>query len=155
MAWVDSDGYVRVADVDGSVLEWRSPSRVPAGTRALSWSVDGRRLIAAGRRDAALYAPGAAAVRRIHVRGRLVAAAFPPGSGPPALLERRNNRSSLRLLGRAEPLIETSGRYNGLVWSPDGRWLLTRWGERWLLVRRDGRSVTTTGGNAVPLAWTP
>ena len=75
------------------------------------------------------------------------AAAFPPaGNGAPALLEHRDGQSAIRLLGRRKPLIETSGRYRGLVWSPDGRWLFTRWGSQWLLVRKDGRRVTTLEG---------
>jgi hypothetical protein len=149
VAWVDTHNQIRVADVDSAVLAWRAPA--PRGVHAISWSADGRRLLAAGSRSATLYEP---ARRSRRIAGRIAAAAFPPVAGPPALLERRHGRSSLRLLGSREPLIETSGRYDGLVWSPDGRWLLTRWGDRWLLVRRDGRSVTTLAGRAVPLGWT-
>jgi hypothetical protein len=150
VAWVERDGHVRVADVDAARLLWRSPRPAPADARALSWSSDGRRLLA-GRMTFDLTADTSRAIR---VRGRLAAAAFPPAAGRPALLERRGGRSSLRLLGSAEPLIETKGRYEGLVWSPDGRWLLTRWDDQWLYVRADGRRVVTAPSRGRPLAWT-
>jgi WD40-like Beta Propeller Repeat len=148
VAWVDTHNQVRVADVDTAVLAWRAPA--PHGVHSLTWSADGHRLLAAGSRSATLYTPGGPTR---HIAGRFATAAFPPVAGPPALIERHGGRSSIRLLGSREPLIETSGRYDGLVWSPDGRWLLTRWGDRWLLVRRDGRSVTTVPGRATPVAW--
>jgi len=52
-------------------------------------------------------------------------------------------------------MIATRGRYDGLTWAPDGRWLLTRWDGQWLLVRRDGRSVVTTPDQGEPQGWTP
>jgi hypothetical protein len=99
-----------------------------------------------------VYEPGGRE-RTTAGRARIAAAAFPPTPGAPAILEQRRGTSALRLLGRREPLIETSGRYRGLVWSPDGRWILTRWGGRWLAVRRDGRRVTTHEAHGRPLAW--
>jgi hypothetical protein len=155
VAWVDDDGHVRLADVDRAVLEWRSTTPVPRGTHTLSWSADGARVLAAGRRSVTVYEPATGATRTTRTRTRVTAAAFPPtGTGPPALLQHRDGQSAIRLLGRSKPLIETSGRYRGLVWSPDGRWLLTRWGSQWLLVRKDGRRVTTLeGGHGRPLGW--
>lgn len=156
LAWIDGDGHVRVADVDDAVLRWRSPTPVPARSSALSWSADGERILVAGRRGLALYDLGSRRVRSAPARGRVVAAGFPPrGSGRPALVERRGGRSTVRLLGRAEPMIATRGRYDGLTWAPDGRWLLTRWDGQWLLVRRDGRSVVTTPDQGEPQGWTP
>jgi hypothetical protein len=154
VAWVDSDGHVRLADVDRAVLEWRSPTRVPPGTHTLSWSADGSRVLAAGRRTVTIYTPATGAARPTRTAARVSAAAFPPaGNAAPALLQHRDGRSAIRLLGQGKPLIETSGRYRGLVWSPDSRWLLTRWGAQWLLVRRDGRRVTTLEGHGHPLGW--
>ncbi len=43
--------------------------------------------------------------------------------------------------------------YNFGSWSPDGRWLVTAWGARWLYVRADGRRVRTGQGRGVPLDW--
>jgi dipeptidyl aminopeptidase/acylaminoacyl peptidase len=150
VAWVERDGHIRLADVDRAQLQWRSPATVPAGTRALSWSADGRRILAAGHRRAVIF--GLAGTRRT-IRGRFAAAGFPPVAGPPALLERRHGSSSIRLLGTREPLISTAGRYHGLQWSPDGRWLITRWDDQWLYVRRDGRRVLTAPGHGTPLGW--
>jgi hypothetical protein len=152
VAWIDDDGHVRVADVDRAVLQWRSPRPVPAGIHTISWSSDGRRLLAAGPHRVTVYEPRGRE-RTTTARARITAAAFPPTAGAPAILEHRHGTSALRLLGRREPLIETSGRYRGLVWSPDGRWILTRWGDRWLAVRRDGRRVTTHEAQGNPLAW--
>ena len=151
VAWVERDGHVRLADVDRAELEWRSPATVPAGTRALSWSSDGRRLLAAGRIRARIFDLTTGRTRT--VRGRFAAAAFPPVAGPPALLERREGGSAIRLLGQREPLIATAGRYRGLQWSPDGRWLLTRWGDQWLYVGRGGRRVLTAPARGTPLGW--
>ena len=153
VAWAERDGHVRVADVDRAVLDWRSPRVVPAGTRALSWSADGTRLLAAGRRRIAIFDLRADTARIAAARGRVVAAAFPPGDGAPALLARHDGRSSLQLLGARAPLIATSGRYEGLVWSPGGRWLVTKWGDQWLYVRRDGRKALTAPARGVPLGW--
>ena len=156
VAWVDADGHVRVADVDRAVLVWRSPAPAPRGAHSLSWSADGRRLLVAGRRRAAVHDIGSGHVRTTTVRGRMVAAAFPPaGDGRPALVLRRRGRSTVRLLGSALPLIHTGGRYAGLTWSPDGRWLLTEWEGRWLLIRRDGRETRIAPGRGRALAWTP
>jgi WD40-like Beta Propeller Repeat len=154
VSWVDSDGHVRLADVDRAMLEWRSPTPVPRGTHTLSWSADGERVLAAGVRSVTVYEPASQATRTTRTAARVTAAAYPPtGDGAPALLQHRDGQSAIRLLGRAKPLIETSGRYRGLVWSPDGRWLLTRWGTQWLLVRKDGRRVTTLEGHGRPLGW--
>jgi hypothetical protein len=154
VAWVDSAGHARLADVDRAILEWRSATPVPPGTHTLAWSADGGRLLAAGPRQVTVYEPVSGATTTARARDRVRTAAFPPsGDGAPALLEHGDGRSAIRLLGEAKPLIETSGRYQGLVWSPDGRWLLTRWGSQWLLVRRDGRRVTTLPGHGSPLGW--
>jgi hypothetical protein len=154
VAWVDRDRRVRVADVDRAVLEWRSPSRVPSGTRTLSWSADGNRLLAAARRRLVVFELRSNRAAPTTVRGRLAAAAFPPaGSGAPALVQRRAGRSSVRLLGRRAPLIATRGRYRGLTWSPDGRWLLTSWEDQWLLVRADGHRITSVPNRGRPVAW--
>jgi hypothetical protein len=154
VAWVDSARRVRVADVDRAVLEWRSPAAAPRGTHSLSWSADGERVLAAGARMVTVFAVDGP-TRSFPSRARIAAAAFPPsGSGPPAVLTRRGGRSAIRLAGSSVALIATRGRYEGLVWSPDGRWLVTRWGTRWLLVRRDGRRVVTTEAHGTPVAWT-
>jgi hypothetical protein len=150
VAWVDADDHVRVADVDLARLQWRSP--VPVGrARALSWSADGNRLLVAGRHRVQVFALASGGVRSHRAHGPVAAAAFPPrGGGPPAILE----RSRLRLLGRREPLIETRGRYHGLVWSPDGRWILTRRASQWIVVRADGRRIVTAASRGRPLGWT-
>jgi len=156
VAWVDADGHVRVADVDRAVLAWRSPAPAPDGAHSLSWSPDGRRLLVAGRRRLAVHEVPSGRGRVSAVRGRMVAAAFPPaGRGRAAIVVRGGGRSTLRLLGSAQPLIQTSGEYAGLTWSPDGRWLLTEWDGRWLLVRRDGRETRIEPGRGRVLAWTP
>jgi hypothetical protein len=154
VAWIDDDRHARVADVDRAVLDWRSPRPVPAGVHSLSWSSDGRRLLAAGPRRATIYEPAVGFEHSTTPRARITAAVFPPArAGAPAVIERRGRTSALRLLGDPEPLLETSGRYRGLVWSPDGRWILTGWGDRWLAVRRDGLRVTTHAGHGRPLGW--
>ena len=154
VAWVDSARRIRVADVDRAVLDWRSPSAVPRGTRSLSWSADGRRVLAAGPHATTVFTVAGGA-RTFPSRARIAAAAYPPsGAGPPAVLTRRRGRSAIRRLGSSVALIATRGRYDGLVWSPDGRWLVTRWGSRWLLVRADGRRMVTRAAHGTPLAWT-
>ncbi len=89
IAWIDDDRHARVADVDRAVLEWRSPRPVPRGVHSLSWSSDGRRLLAAGPHEVTTYAPRAARTRTVTARARIAAAAFPPDAGPPAVLEHR------------------------------------------------------------------
>jgi len=151
VAWADGDGHVRVADVDVAQLRWRSRAPAPAGIHALSWSSDGRRLLAAGRRELHVYDLGARGERAHRLAGgsRLAAAAYPPrGDGPPALLVRRGARTVLRTLGGPR-LWSFPGALRSLVWSPDGRRVLA-----------GGWVVSVPSGRARPappraLAWTP
>jgi hypothetical protein len=151
VAWADGDGHVRVADVDVARLRWRSRAPAPAGVHALSWSADGRELLAAGRRSLHLYdlAAGTERARRLPRGSRLLAAAYPPrGDGPPALLVRRGEVTVLRLLGGPR-LWTLRGGPRSLVWSPDGRRVLA-----------GGWIVSVRGGRARPappraLAWAP
>jgi hypothetical protein len=157
VAWLDGENRVRLADVDASVYEWRAPVAAPAGTHTLAWSADGRRLLVAGRRELVLHDLRASSWRRVPLpRGRrLMAAAYPPrGGNRPALLTRdRGGNSVVGLLGAAAPLLESTERYSGLQWTPDGRWVMTRAGTRWELARVGGGRTALVEERGVPLDW--
>jgi Tol biopolymer transport system component len=146
LAATDWAGRVFALDADSGKLIWRS-SAAPIPTQ-LSWSADGRRVIA--------LAP--ASVRLFDARGRSVAtlsmplgtraetAAFAPGGHEFALVRhvRAARRSEVelvraRVVGRwlERRLFAGVGRFAGLTWSPDGRWLLVGWrdADQWLFIR--------------------
>jgi WD40 repeat protein len=153
LAVSDWAGRVLVLDADSGRLLWRSTeATIPT---ELSWSADGRRLLALAPRSARLFDAGGRSVGSISmpVGTRAEAAAFVPAGHEFALLrhERAADRSQVDLVradsGRSlkQRLFAGAGRFTGLTWSPDGRWLLVEWRDanQWLFIRSgaDRRAV--------------
>lgn len=65
-------------------------------------------------------------------------AAFSPRGDALAIVTRRRRQSSLTVRGRV--LFTGTGSIGAPVWSPDGDWVLVRWGpaKRWVAVRAFG-----------------
>ena len=65
--------------------------------------------------------------------------AVPPTGTALALLLRRGERSEVAILdrGRFHRVFSGAGRFTGLEWSPDGRWLLVAWkdADQWVFIR--------------------
>jgi len=144
LAWARADGTVIVQDAYTGLILWRHQG---GPVRHLSWSADGRRLLIAGAKHAAIYAPGAGAVtsrrraRRVRVaRGEtLAAAAFAPSGSRLALAVSSGGVTRITLRGAKAALAERSEPIRSLTWSPDGRWLVAGWksGAAYLISARD------------------
>jgi WD40 repeat protein len=137
LAYAEAGGRIRVADVDTGDELWSAPST--GSIAQLVWSADGSRLLV-------VSANGTA---RLHDdRGREVGgyeqvtrAAFSPlgDTLAYATYDPATDRSTVRLIedGRSRTLFPGTGRFEDVVWSPDGRWLLVTWPEvdQWLFLR--------------------
>jgi hypothetical protein len=156
LAYADTDGAVVFADVDTGRRLWRSaPGALP---QQLSWSPDGRRLLALSHSQGDL---------RIFDRlGRLlVRLRFRPGPASVAFSSRRDHlfafarraqgRSSEVVLLRAERvpgtprrLFSGTGIFTELAWAPNGNWILLTWpsADQWLFVRPSDRRLTAVSG---------
>jgi hypothetical protein len=144
LAFTDPEGRVTVTDTDSGRTLWRSPvGPIPI---QLSWTPDGRRLVA-------LYPT---ALRVFESDGTLLARAeMPAGSDAQAMAispagsvvaviralgAGRSEVVSLALNDPGEAGARTfagDGRFTDLAWSPDGRWLLVAWrdADQWLFIR--------------------
>ena len=143
LAFVSARGELELNAVDENRVLARR--RLEALPRALIWSQDGQRL--------AVLLPHAVAVldrdgRRLETRalaGTTVTAAFAPGSHELAIVL-DSSRSRVETVDVDRPgvppqeLFGGAGRFGGLAWAPDGRWLLVAWStaDQWVFVRAHG-----------------
>jgi dipeptidyl aminopeptidase/acylaminoacyl peptidase len=154
LAYADSAGRVKVLDTRSGRLIWTSPSGpLP---RALLWTPDGRRLIAVGRRSVRLYSARGTLARTVPLPAgtRASAAAIAPAGGILAVAvdQRASGRlphSRVELLDLDRPtspprtVVSDPGRFTGVAFSPNGRWLLVAWrdADQWLFVPLSGGKV--------------
>lgn len=113
--------------------------RAPAGTTGLSWSGDGRRLVAVGPSELRVLSRGGALLqRRTPPAGTtFVAAALSPRSHHLAVVRRGGDGDELSVGGRVRVTVPHLG---APVWSSDGRWLAAeRGGDGWVFVPADPR----------------
>ena len=151
LAYVDAHDRVNVAAVDTRRRLWRSaPLRDPV---ALTWSPDGRRLLATTRRRVVLFGRSGRplAARAMPAGSAVQNAQWAPRGADVALVRRfaAADRSEVLLLGgtrelRERVLFTGPGRFGALAWAPDGARLLIGWPEadQWLFLR----PVRTRGG---------
>lgn len=147
LSYVAASGAVRTVDVDSGRTLWRSSllDRVPA---ALQWTASGDRLLALDEHALDLRAGGSGSlVKALTLPSyvRITDAQLSPDGRTIALAryDERTLRSEVVLLsvhGRrwhARQAFAGAGRFAGVRWSPDGRWLLLSWREadQWLFLR--------------------
>ena len=114
LAFVTKTGHVRLLG------GWRS-SHGYAEPRALVWSPDGSELLLVTARQLVLFAPSSGRARTLHLRGVSTAAFSSQGE-----LAVVRGHAVLVLDGeQSRPVFTARVGLRGLVWSPDGRWLLT------------------------------
>jgi WD40 repeat protein len=146
-AWKPGPAHVlAVAHVDKRIRLWAADTRALVGVSRrlrnfpleLAWSSDGSRLFALTRWE--LYVlDGKArvlAVRRFP--DRAFASALAVRGDAVALILHRHGRSEVDVVNRRfVRIFSGAGRFTGLEWSPDGRWLLVAWREasQWLFIR--------------------
>ncbi|HWN21902.1 MAG TPA: hypothetical protein VNP93_07995 [Gaiellaceae bacterium] len=143
LAWVGRRRVV-VADVDtGRIL---ARFRAPGQTERLEWSRDGQRLLVQARRSLRIHAADGSL--RLDLLGREAApiahAAFGPGGSSLAFVQTAGGQSHLWVIPRLAPdasaarrVFGGAGTFDGLAWSPNGRWLLVAWhdADQWVFVR--------------------
>lgn len=148
LAYVNTRGRVYAFDAKrGSDFWAKRPvisGRFP-DARKLVWSSDGRRLVLVRPSMVVVFGTESASPLAIRQMRGVVDAAFEPGSHRLAIA-RRNDVVLLdvdRLPGKPRRLFGGTGPFEGVAWSPDGRWLLVGWpaADQWVFVRRDGGSI--------------
>jgi WD40 repeat protein len=147
LAWARQDGTVIVENAYTGLILWH---RRTGPVRTLAWSADGKRLLIAGRRRAAIYRPGSTTKPHTIALApgeSLAAAVFAPQGNRLALAIASPDRTRVQLLHRDAALVEAPGRLNQLTWSPDGDWLIAPYRDEWLLVSaRGGPQVRSLDG---------
>jgi WD40 repeat protein len=144
LAFADWQGRVRVIRSDTRRALWRSsPGDIPL---QLSWSADGRRLVALGGYGLREFDDRGVLVQDLRLPSglRVEAGAFAPSGRGFALVRysSRSGRSQVVLLKRGNNrpgrrVFSGVGRISSLAWSPNGRWLLLAWrdADQWLFIR--------------------
>jgi Tol biopolymer transport system component len=139
-------GGVRTIDVDQRRVLWSSRERGPR-VRALSWSGDGRRLLAMAAHDTRVLDVAGRVRQRVAAPAgsTFVSAAFAPRGPRIAFVRRHRGVSQLMLAAgaagdRPRLLFAGAGDLDAVTWSPDGRWLLVAWptSDQFLFVRTSG-----------------
>jgi hypothetical protein len=144
LSYVTRGGRVRTLQTDtGRVL---FEARVPPGTISLAWSANGERLLIVGRRwiEALDRRGGRAWAVEAPAGTDIGAAAIAPGGDRAAtvLVSASGGHSRLAMLGPGgdgRVLFAGLGRFDGVTYSPDGRWLLLAWrsADEWLFLNPD------------------
>ncbi len=151
LAFVTAAGRLVIVDVDsGRVLGRR---QLPERPNALLWSSDGRRLAVVAPHELTAFGASGTRLSSIHVGRKLGAAAFVPASHELTVVLGgiRSDTVTFDLdkpRSRPAELFSGSGRFSGLAWSPDGRWLLLAWptADQWVFVPAgDGRIDAVAG----------
>jgi hypothetical protein len=143
LAYVDPRGRIAVAQADSGESVWRAePETRP---HELLWTADGRTLVAIAPTSIGVYRRDGGRLRTIALPdgARAGDGAIEPGTDTLALARYRpaSGRGELvtySLDGASERrLFAGSGAFDGVVWSPDGRWLVAGWpaADQWLLIR--------------------
>ncbi len=137
LAVVDSSRRITLIDADNGELLWRL--RAPRDTLSLSWSADGRRLLAVGVHSRRLYGPSGQllSTRDAAAGTRFTAGQLSPSGRQVALMRTRARAGSG---ARLDVVLVPAGRpakslrllfaghdLGDLRFSPTGRWLLVGW----------------------------
>jgi WD40 repeat protein len=144
LAFADSQGGLNIVDTDRGSGVLRT--HVAAAAEELAWSSDGTRLLALLGDRIESYTAAGRRIRTISMPADRAASDLAPAPEGQQLAftgyDARTGTSSILLadFDRArEPrtLFTGEGRFDGLAWSPDGRWLLVGWpdADQWLFLR--------------------
>jgi hypothetical protein len=143
LAYVTARGELELNAVDERRVLARL--RLDAVPRALAWSQDGERLVAILPRAIVVLDRDGRRLGSRALGGSAVAAAFAPGSHELAIVldSGRGRVETVDVDHPGAPLQELFGgvgRFTGLAWAPDGRWLLVGWStaDQWVFVRARG-----------------
>ena len=134
LAYADAAGRVVVRDADtGRVVRMQRAQQRPL---QLEWSRSGRRLLVRGPSSITVFGPRGQRLEPLGAPGTapVVAATFSPDGRAVAFLQTAGGRSHLWVYPRLRPdgtagrqVFSGAGRFAGVDWSPDRRWLLLDW----------------------------
>jgi dipeptidyl aminopeptidase/acylaminoacyl peptidase len=147
LSYWTADGQIVTRDADSGRVLWRASAGASAPL-ALQWSAAGKSLMVLGRNRLELLDGGSGTVLKLLSTGttvRFSAAQMSP-DGHTLALARRDvpaDRSEVFLLTvgsrswQARQAFAGVGRFGGVQWSPNGRWLLVTWRDanQWLFLR--------------------
>jgi WD40 repeat protein len=160
VAFVDRTGRIHVVDLRSTGRATQAwTARTAARPHELLWSSDRRRLIAVETRRVQVYGADGRLERTLNLAAdaRAGAAALGPAGDTLAVATASTARSGasrgeielLHLDGGSGPrrVFSGPGRFSGLAFSPNGRWLLVGWrdADQWLFIPRGGGRVKAVG----------
>lgn len=132
LAYQNAHGVLVLLDADRSRILWRRPTR---GIEELTWSDDGRQLFVGTNPSLVVDARGRTVTTLHDVHSPI---AFQPRSHRLAAA----TRGAIVVVGgrdydRRLTVFKAAGAFDGLAWSPDGRWLLVDWAtaDEWVFIR--------------------
>lgn len=144
LAYVDAGGRLVVRDAGSGRELWSAEPR--ARVRQLSWSADGRRLLASSPARLLLYTAAGRLLARLEPGARRIGGSALSPDGRDVAVVTRGRSGAVLVYARpgrhASPRRVLSGAGLGqVVWSPDGRWLLASWpaANQWVYLRTTGR----------------
>ena len=155
LAFAARSRVVDVVATDVRALAWRR--ELPVVVKSLAWSGDGRLLAVAGRTRVTILDGATGRVRRRIRMPRdfaIAGVAFShTGRRLAITLNSRDGRARALAVDLADSkpqsrrLFAGSGRFDGIQWSPDDRWVLISWpaANQWLFLR----SARVSGVSAV------
>jgi hypothetical protein len=144
LAYLTRHGILTVRDADTSRVLWTARAK---DARALTWSTDGVRLLAAGRRRAVVYSADGAVLATVPSPDHqpiLDASLSPDGHKLALILGGPANELAVTSIGSRRALLRrllTGAGLRQLAWSPDQQWLLVSWpiADQWVFIRAAGR----------------
>ena len=133
LAYANRSRAIVVADVDSGRRLWTR--RLAERPHLVLWSPDGTRLLVLAERAILVFRRDGTLLTRDEPNWVPQTAAFAPRGHTFAVVAGLPGRSEVRIGRRV--VFSGSGGFNGVDWSPDGRWLLIGWGsaDQWVFVR--------------------
>lgn len=138
LTYAREDGFVRVVDAERGTVLSRTEGR---NVLEVDWVADRRLLVTPTR--ASLFDDSSQDVLRTD--GRFTGGAISPRAQQLALVTVRGGTSVVELVartGEVRELFSGRGRFEGPVWSPDGRWVAIGWpdADQLVFIRTVGRA---------------
>jgi sugar lactone lactonase YvrE len=141
LSWATRDGRVVTRDLDAGRTRWSLGAG--GSVRDLEWTGDGSRLVVLLARAVRVIGPAGTPLATIPLpagtSGR--ALSLHPGGRSAAVAGDAGGVVSVQLAGGAtRRLFDGGGRFSGVAWSPDGRWLLASWrdADQWVFIHSPG-----------------
>jgi hypothetical protein len=156
---------IRIRDVDSGRVVAQANVRLDVALHTdLEWSRDGGRLLVVNGGAMHVFGRRGELVARAGPSpGRVVGAAFRPGTHDVLVARTERGQSTVSDLRSGDVVFSGTGVFDAITPSPDGRWLLVEWrtADQWVFVRLAGPKtirgvsgiVSQFRGEAVVAGW--